>query len=237
MANPKTRIGILLISVGLVPLIVLALLSVGPHLPTLSDKWFGTVPETQRPSRVQITAPIPTGSSELADFYARTPRNNKKKEDPLDSSLWAIDYYTTPDGLSLQKDSNLKNVLLETKRGEQDFKANEQNISNPAQLQQGPAQGNLRVEFWESPVNFKGYKMEGKHLILFGIDPDDALRFEHHTDGIWMHHNQKIYLLRPSSTEIPFEERIPTGMPAKDSTVTVQQTQAADTTVAHQVIQ
>lgn len=228
MANPKTRIGILLIFIGLVPLIVLALLLFGPQMPGMTGILTERNSLEERPPRIQITAPVPTGSSELADFYARTPKQNRKKEDPLDSSLWATDYYTTPDGLSLQKDSNLKNVLLETKKGEQNFKANEQ--TQPAQ---DPAPGNLRVEFWESPVNFKGYKLEGKHLILFGIDPDDELRFEHHTDGIWMHHRQKIYLLRPSSKEIPFEERKPTGnMPVQD-TAAVPQT--ADTTVARQV--
>lgn len=231
MANPKTRIGILLIVVGLIPLLALTLLLFIPQMPDWAEGLFTTreKPQTERPPRVQITAPIPTGSSELEDFYARTPRNAPKKEDPLDSSLWLIDYYTTPDGLSLQKDSNLKNVLLDTKKGEQDFRAGE---NNPAQPPQDPAPGNLRVEFWESPVNFKGYKMEGKHLILFGIDPNDALRFEHHTDGIWMHHNQKIYLLRPSSTEIPFEERIPAGLPVQDSTTAARQ--AVDTTVSRQ---
>lgn len=63
----------------------------------------------------------------------------------------------------------------------------------------------LHVEFWESPVHYKGYQLNGNNLILYGINEADSLRFENHADGVWMYHKEAVYRLTTSSEMQRFE--------------------------------
>lgn len=63
----------------------------------------------------------------------------------------------------------------------------------------------LHVEFWESPVHYKGYQLSGNNLILYGINDSDSLRFENHTDGVWMYHKEAVYRLTTSAEMQRFE--------------------------------
>ncbi len=63
----------------------------------------------------------------------------------------------------------------------------------------------LHVEFWESPVHYKGYQLNGNNLILYGINDADSLRFENHPDGVWMYHKEAVYRLTSSSEMQRFE--------------------------------
>jgi hypothetical protein len=52
------------------------------------------------------------------------------------------------------------------------------------------------VEFWESPINYKGYKMANKKIVLFGLEDD----YEHSTlyyydKKVYLKHNNNYYLL------------------------------------------
>lgn len=226
MARRNTRVGILLIVIGTVTLALLLLWLMGFRLAgTDPSHWFSKERQTERHivRRPEIVAPVPTGTSELEEFYARHPRIEKrrKKEEELDTSLWRTDYYTSPEGVSWKKDSNSDNVLSETKKGEHEYAT-----TAPLQPENTPQQS-LHVEFWESPVKYKGYKLDRKQLIIFGISPDDALRFENHQDGIWMHHDKKIYLLKPNTGYMPFVERGAT-LSAQDSILAVQAGLAAE---------
>ena len=63
----------------------------------------------------------------------------------------------------------------------------------------------LHVEFWESPVHYKGYQLNGNNLILYGINDSDSLRFENHVDGVWMYHKEAVYRLTTSTDMRRFE--------------------------------
>jgi len=54
----------------------------------------------------------------------------------------------------------------------------------------------LKVEFWRSPVNFKGYKLNKRSLILFGVYQFDNLKLEYGDDRtLTMNYkNQKVLL-------------------------------------------
>ena len=47
----------------------------------------------------------------------------------------------------------------------------------------------FKVEFWQSPINYKGYKMTKNKIVLFGLSPEETLKFFHLDDVIFMKQN------------------------------------------------
>lgn len=197
----RTRWGIALLVTGTVFLLVLALsfLMTKGIFPMPEWGWrqapSGEIPERERP---QIEVPHATSSSALKDYYESNPRD---KVLPRDTAEEEDDYYTRPDGSAWVKDKSNENILGDTKKGEGSFQEKEQSKA------EAPTNRPLHVEFWESPVNFKGYKMNGNNVILYGISPDDSLRFERRQDGVWMYHfnENAVYLLVPTTEDKPFD--------------------------------
>jgi hypothetical protein len=56
--------------------------------------------------------------------------------------------------------------------------------------------GKLTIEFWESPVNFKGYRLGKDKMIVFGIVPDDVKLIKHKTD-LYLVTINNVYLIKP----------------------------------------
>lgn len=232
MSKGRILTGISLIFIGVAVLVLLALWLMGFRVSDLGWKsWFPEEENTETTirERPRIVAPVPTGNSELEEFYAKHPRmeKRKKKEEKLDTSLWGNDYFTSPEGVSWQRDSNSENVLSDTKKGEHEYATS---LPEVEAERLPPRQASLHVEFWESPINYKGYKLENKSLIIFGISPDDDLRFENHQDGIWMHHKGKVYLLSSGAGYMPFVERGARAS-AQDSVQAVQAGMAAEKSI------
>jgi hypothetical protein len=71
------------------------------------------------------------------------------------------------------------------------------------------------VEFWVSPVNYRGYKFQNDKLILFGIDEPDAVTLYSKEKKLWMKYQKEFYRIMPSenfesfmvSAEIPVVAR------------------------------
>jgi hypothetical protein len=53
----------------------------------------------------------------------------------------------------------------------------------------------FKVEFWQSPINYKGYKMSKNKIVLFGINAQENIKFFHADDAIFMKQNQNFYKL------------------------------------------
>lgn len=53
----------------------------------------------------------------------------------------------------------------------------------------------LRVEFWKSPVNYKGYKTSNNKLILFGINSYDKISFKVLNKMLYMKYQDAFYQL------------------------------------------
>ncbi len=53
----------------------------------------------------------------------------------------------------------------------------------------------LKVEFWQSPINYKGYKMTKNKIVLFGVNPEENLKLFHSEDAIFLKQNQNYYRL------------------------------------------
>lgn len=74
--------------------------------------------------------------------------------------------------------------------------------------------GSFSVEFWVSPVNYRGYKMSKNKLVLFGIEEPDAVKLYRVNNDLYMYYLKDYYRLNNSfefmayqklkDSEIPF---------------------------------
>jgi hypothetical protein len=62
---------------------------------------------------------------------------------------------------------------------------------------------NIIVEFWKSPVNFKGYKMSKNKIVLYGLNYDENLKIEKIDDLFYLKNFDKYYLLEYSDSFKP----------------------------------
>lgn len=70
------------------------------------------------------------------------------------------------------------------------------------------------VEFWVSPVNYKGYKLISNKLILFGVEEPDAVRLFNSDNQLLMKYGKEIYLLVPSGDFLSFAPLKDNELPA-----------------------
>ena len=54
------------------------------------------------------------------------------------------------------------------------------------------------VEFWVSPINYRGYKMSKNKLILFGIEEPDAVKLYRTNGALYMNYHKEFYRLDDS---------------------------------------
>ncbi|MCC7232625.1 MAG: sigma-70 family RNA polymerase sigma factor [Bacteroidia bacterium] len=64
---------------------------------------------------------------------------------------------------------------------------------------------NLEVEFWMSPVNYRGYKMSPNTLVLFGIPEPDAVSLYRKNNRILMKYHKEIFILQETGDFLSFQ--------------------------------
>ncbi len=62
------------------------------------------------------------------------------------------------------------------------------------------------VEFWQSPINYKGYKMGKSKIVLFGIAQGDEIRLYRIGEDIYLRHLNNVYRLDYSNDFRQFEK-------------------------------
>lgn len=62
-----------------------------------------------------------------------------------------------------------------------------------------------QVEFWQSPINYKGYKMMKNKIVLFGIGQNENLKLYRIEDALYMKQQQNVYRLAVTDDFRQFE--------------------------------
>ena len=65
-----------------------------------------------------------------------------------------------------------------------------------------------RLEFWLSPVNYKGYKLTQNKLVLFGINPDLEIKLYNRNGKIFMKYDFSVYELNYTDDFKQFEKAV-----------------------------
>jgi hypothetical protein len=63
-----------------------------------------------------------------------------------------------------------------------------------------------KVEYWKSPINYKGYKMTRNKLVLYGISSGDAVSLMRYDDDIYLKHLSTVYRLGYTNDFRQFEK-------------------------------
>ena len=101
-----------------------------------------------------------------------------KKDILLTSSNIFMYNLDVPDKEELHSDS-----LLELSSGLKD----EKKIVN--------AKYSFNVEYWQSPINYKGYKLGKNKLVLFGFDTGSAAKMYYYKDEVYLKQKEIYYRL------------------------------------------
>ncbi len=157
---------------------------------------------------------------------SQVERVSDKKEVPVSNSSLADLSDSTE--IVVKKDQLLISINLQAEDLNQvkaDVEKNESSIAKSTVEKLNPAGGlpeieerntiEFMVEFWVSPVNYKGYKLIDNRLILFGIEEPDAVRLFSKSGKLWMKYGQDYFSLVPTenfeslikSSEIPSAQK------------------------------
>lgn len=109
-------------------------------------------------SAVQLKSYLPDDNVEIENTAAEETFEIVKKDERLDARLIEATVLDTYKNAS----NNVRDSLLESASGIQIDKMDKKKIK-------------LMVEFWKSPLNYKGYRLQKNRLVLFGIEPTDEV--------------------------------------------------------------
>tara|TARA_Y100000782_G_C10188984_1_gene269093 strand:- start:15462 stop:16367 length:906 start_codon:yes stop_codon:yes gene_type:complete len=62
----------------------------------------------------------------------------------------------------------------------------------------------IMVEFWESPINYKGFKMANHKLLLYGLEVDNNVSLIALNDSLYLHHVNVYYNLKKTFDFTPY---------------------------------
>ncbi len=129
-----------------------------------------------------------------------------KKEVPVSNS--SLTDLSDSMEIVVKKDQLLISINLQAEDLNQvkaDVEKNESSIAKSTVEKLNPSGGlpeiderstiEFMVEFWVSPVNYKGYKLIDNRLILFGIEEPDAVRLFSKNGKLWMKYGQDYFSL------------------------------------------
>ncbi len=114
--------------------------------------------------------------------------------------------------LIIREDSSLKTSTAKKK------KEKESSLSQEVAAKLNPAAGleikekdsaensSLIVEFWISPINYRGYKLVRNKLIVFGLEEPDAVVLFRQDEKLYLHYFDNYFILEPTEEFTSYQQ-------------------------------
>jgi len=105
------------------------------------------------------------------------------------------------DGEEVARDRLLFKKQIEAEVVSRPANSNEKNIDSLliGGKQTKEEKNKLNVEFWESPLNYKGYKKNKNYIVLYGIKQFDLVDLKYIRNDLYLCYSDNYYLLENSS--------------------------------------
>jgi len=112
----------------------------------------------------------------------------------------------TNEEIVVRRDEFLKSILIEASvigKSSQSIKTD--SLLNVFQGGQNTNENTFRLEFWQSPVNFKGFKLIRNGIISFGLDPEDITKLFDLNGTLILRSGNFFYRIYPTDRFMPYQ--------------------------------
>jgi hypothetical protein len=133
---------------------------------------------------------IKPAEKEIAVEHAVPSSVNVAETPTIDSQ--SLSDTTQPEDIIVRKDQKLVSFQLQPIELMTDPDKDVQSTEEVSDVEKK----NYNVEFWVSPVNYKGYKLQGEKLILFGIELPDEVQLYSIKDKLWLKYGKDFFNLQ-----------------------------------------
>ncbi len=178
------------------------------------DSIQGKLKDDKKNTPIVTKGPLKPALAQVVSLKGDSAKSKTKLED--DNSIDNIDSSVVIEGrdsnivvmtnqlvsvksLPLKKMDSLTNVQKANHRSDSAIAS----MSN-VESENDPAY--YRIEFWQSPLNFKGYKMSKGKIVLYGINSNGAMRLVKWDDSYYLMANQSVYKVVYTDDYKPFEK-------------------------------
>ena len=153
--------------------------------------------EINQPERKTIKELLPETQQTYSDSIIPAPSDSNVSVSPAD--------YAATDELIIRRDEMIVSRTMEAARLNTRDQGKLKNDSLLRQLTEAPATdiNRYKVEYWRSPVNFRGYKLIRNSLIIFGLSPDIPASLQQSPDYLLLKYGNQTFKLTPVETFEP----------------------------------
>lgn len=158
----------------------------------------------------------PKSQKEMAAFtksgqkYSQSKSSLDKSSEFSDADSVVVDTLAKMDvsDVMIRKDKMLSTYKISFLAGSLDKRKKDQYLDSLLidDRTQSKSQGQLIVEFWNSPLNYRGYKMSKSKLILFGLDPTDEVLVKQVESTIYMKYENLFFRLSYTDVFMPLQQ-------------------------------
>lgn len=106
----------------------------------------------------------------------------------------------------VRRDELLKSITIEASIiGKPNQSSKTDSLLNVFQGGQSADERIFRLEFWQSPVNFKGFKLIRNGIISFGLDPEDITKLFDFNGTLILRSGSFFFRLYPTDRFMPYQ--------------------------------
>lgn len=134
------------------------------------------------------------GKSLLRDVTFTQNKSNEEDEEADEKTIYKLD--STEETIEVKKDELIKIITLDIEKKTIDNTNKTDSILNSlAGVKNKKSVTKMLVEFWQSPINYKGYQMTKNKLVVFGLNPDEAKKMLIQNDKTYLIYSDWAYKL------------------------------------------
>ncbi|MES2838299.1 MAG: hypothetical protein V4667_12290 [Bacteroidota bacterium] len=134
------------------------------------------------------------GKSLLRDVTFIQNKSSEDDEEADEKTIYKID--STEETIEVKKDELIKILTLDIEKKTIDNTTKTDSIlNNLAGVKNKKIVTKMLVEFWQSPINYKGYQMTKNKLVVFGLNPDEAKKMLMQNDKTYLIYSDWAYKL------------------------------------------